>query len=135
MEGRLINALTEQGSLIAQLLEQCTPLGPKERALALEASAELEKVHTAAALKGDTAAPPFPDAETECHYVCFVRSQKSGHLYLLDGDRRGPVDLGIILPPDEDMLSPSATAAVRKWFEREAGDKINFNLLALVKDS
>lgn len=134
MNGVLIYVSTEPGSAIAQLLEQCVPLGPHERTRALEASAELERVHTAAALKGDTAPSPTPDAHTDCGYVCLVRSQKSGHLYLLDGGRKGPVDLGIVFSEDDDMLSPSVAAALHKWFEREDGESINFSLLALVKN-
>ena len=34
--------------------------------------------------------------EVDFHYVCFVKSSKTGHLYELGGDRKGPVDHGIL---------------------------------------
>lgn len=116
---------------MAGLLEKAIPLEPEERALVLENSAELEKIHTTAAMKGDTAPPEFADSIVGHHYCCFVPSNKNGKLYLLDGDRRGPVDLGVRLKEGEDMLSEPALAAVRTYLRRE--DSINFNLLALVK--
>ncbi|GJE84626.1 ubiquitin carboxyl-terminal hydrolase [Phanerochaete sordida] len=119
-------------TVIAGLLEKAVPLKPEERALVLEGSPELEKIHTAAAMKGDTAPPAYEAAETLCHYTCFVTSSKTGNLYLLDGDRKGPIDLGVKLPEGEDMLSAPALEAVRAYLQRE--DNLNFNLLALVKE-
>ena len=124
---------TEPGSLITKLVNDATPLGVEQRALVLEDSAELEKVYTAAALKGDTAPPEHADDETLCHYICFVQSQKTGHLFLLDGDRKGPIDLGVSLKEGEDMLSEPVLDIVRKFLERENRENLNFNLLALVK--
>lgn len=115
------------------LLDAAIPLAPAERAKVLEGSPELERVHTAAALKGDTAPPEHADDDVLCHYVCFVQAQKSGHLYLLDGDRKGPVDLGVALQDGEDMLSAAALDAVRTFIRREQGANLNFNLLALVE--
>ena len=99
----------------------------------LEGSTELEKIHTAAALKGDTAPPEQPDDEVDGHYICFVRSGKDGHIYLLDGDRKGPLDLGIMLKEGEDMLSEPALEAMRSQIRLEEGSNMNFNLLALVE--
>ncbi|KAI0346890.1 cysteine proteinase [Trametopsis cervina] len=79
-----------EGTLLARLLQQCIPCRPEDRALVLEDSAELEKVYTAAALQGDTAPPDNAEDEVDFHYICFARSNKSGKLYELDGDKWGP---------------------------------------------
>jgi ubiquitin carboxyl-terminal hydrolase L3 len=118
---------------MAGLLEKSVPLATEERALVLEGSAELEKIYTTAALKGDTAPPEHEDDETLCHYICFVQSHKTGHLFLLDGDRKGPIDLGVSLKEDEDMLSGAALEPIRTFLQRENRENLNFGLLALVK--
>ncbi|KIP12846.1 hypothetical protein PHLGIDRAFT_17540 [Phlebiopsis gigantea 11061_1 CR5-6] len=123
----------QKGSILDGLLERGILLAPEERALVLEGSPELEKIHTAAALKGDTAPPEHEDDEVDGHYICFVRSQKDGHVYLLDGDRKGPLDLGIALKEGEDMLSEGALEAVRSQIRLEDGANVNFNLMALVE--
>lgn len=117
---------------MAGLLEKGVPLGPDDRALVLENSPELEQIHTAAALKGDTRPPAHEEDEVPNHFICFVPSTKTGNLYLLDGDRKGPVDLGVQLPQDGDMLSGPALDAVRTFLHREE-NVLNFSLLALVK--
>lgn len=99
----------------------------------LEGSPELEKIHTAAALKGDTAPPDHEDDFVDGHYICFVRSKKDGHVYLLDGDRKGPLDVGITLKEGEDMLSEAALEAVRSLIRLEEGTNVNFSLMALVE--
>ena len=101
--------------------------------MVLEGSPELEKIHTAAALKGDTAPPEHADDEVEGHYICFVQSLKDGNVYLLDGDRKGPLDLGIALKEGEDILSEPVLEVVRSLIQLEDGANVNFNLLALVE--
>ena len=125
----------EKDSVIDGLLEKGIPLVPDERAKVLEGSPELEKIHTAAALKGDTAPPEHADDEVDGHYICFVQSSKDGHVYLLDGGRRGPLDLGFTLKEGEDMLSEPVLEEVRSLIKLEDGANVNFNLLALVKNS
>ena len=117
---------------MAGLLDKGEPLGPDERALVLENSPELERIHTTAALKGDTAPPEHAEDEVPNHFICFVPSSRTGSLYLLDGDRKGPVDLGVKLPEGGDMLSGPAHDAVRTFLHRE-DNVLNFSLLALVK--
>lgn len=118
---------------MAGLLEKGIPLAPEERALVLEGSPELETIHTTAALKGDTAPPEHAGDEVDGHYICFVQSSKDGHVYLLDGGRKGPLDVGITLKEGEDMLSEPALEAVRSLINLEDGKNLNFNLLALVE--
>lgn len=67
--------------------------------------------------------------EVDYHYVCFVRSHKSGHLYELDGDRKGPRDTGLLLESD-DVLVPEGLNLIRNYMNREERNE-NFGLLAL----
>ncbi|KAF2872852.1 ubiquitin carboxyl-terminal hydrolase [Massariosphaeria phaeospora] len=118
-------------SLLESLLEKCTPLKSDERALVLEDSQELEQVYASVASKGDTEAPTDPQAEVDYHYICFVKSQKSGHLFQMDGDRKRPVDLAQ-LADEDDVLSEKCLEVIRRWIEGEKNENIGFNLMALV---
>lgn len=62
-----------------------------------------------------------------------MKSSKNGHLYELDGDKKGPIDLGPILSegnPD-DILSRPTLDAVREYLQRDG--HTNYSLLALAK--
>jgi ubiquitin carboxyl-terminal hydrolase L3 len=107
-------------------------LPPSHRAQVLEQSGELEKAHTTVALKGDSAVPESADAIVDFHYICYLQSSKDGRVYELDGDRNGPVDTGVVLEDDEDVLSSKVLALVRKYVDDARGDP-NFSLMALVK--
>ena len=76
--------------------------------------------------------PENADDEVGFHYVCFVKTSKPGHLYELDGDRKGPVDHGI-LKAGEDVLSGRALSIIENFISREKGQSVNFSLLALVR--
>ena len=119
---------------MARILKEAVPCAPHERSVVLENNPDLEKVHTAIALQGQTAVPEHPDDEVDHHYTCFVQSAKSGHLYELDGDNKGPIDLGPLLGESEDMLSPKALDAVRR--SHLNGEEYgSFSLLALCETS
>ncbi|KAF2711857.1 ubiquitin C-terminal hydrolase L3, partial [Pleomassaria siparia CBS 279.74] len=120
------------GSIIDGLLKTVTPLKPEERALALERNKELESVYASVASKGDTEAPGA-ESQVNHHYIGFVKSHKDSHLYHLDGDRKGPVDLGP-LGADEDVLGEKAFAVVREMIASTKGEDIGFSLMALVSE-
>ncbi|KAF9458975.1 ubiquitin carboxyl-terminal hydrolase [Collybia nuda] len=122
----------EPGSALARLLATCVPLAPHERALALEASEELEIAHATAGVQGDTAAPASAEDVVDYHYVAFIKS-KSGHIYEMDGCKKGPVNRGAVLSADEDILSESALKFVREYIHREKDGNVNFSLMALVR--
>ena len=105
------------------------PLNPLDRAQALENDKQLESEYKKVALQGDSEVPENPEDEVDFHYVCFVKSRKNSHLYLLDGDRKGPVDWGQ-LDQTDDILSSSALTAIREFMQRSARD-VGFSLLAL----
>lgn len=121
-------------STLAEILRKAEPLTPKSRALSLEDSEDLERAHAAAAQKGDSAVPKNPEDEVDYHYICFVRSSKNGHLYQLDGDRKGPVDLGITLAEGEDLKEEKVLNVLRGFIFGEDGANQNFSLMALVPD-
>jgi ubiquitin carboxyl-terminal hydrolase L3 len=74
--------------------------------------------------------PTNPENEVDFHYVCFVKSHKDGHLYEMDGDRKGPVDRGL-LGSDEDVLDEHSLSVIREFIQREDGGDMNFSLLVL----
>ena len=93
-----------------------------------------ESAYRTAALRGETGVPENAEDEVDFHYVCFVKSSKTGHLYELDGDRKGPVDHGI-LEAGEDFLSGRALSIIESFISREKGQNVNFCLLALVREA
>ena len=76
------------------------------------------------------------EEKVDLHYVCFVKSEKSGHLFEMDGRRIGPLDRGD-LAPDEDVLSPEALQkGVKAFLKREeqaGGGDLRFSLIALAE--
>ena len=118
-------------SPLSKLLDASVTLEPEARALLLEDSKELEEAHRSAAIQGDSAVPENAEDEVDYHYVCFVKSNKDDHLYELDGDKKGPIDMGA-MPEGEDMLGPKALAAVKTYIKGEEGGNEGFSLLALV---
>lgn len=84
------------------------------------------------ALQGSSRAPDNPEDEVDYHYVCLVRSHRSGRLYELDGDRTGPIDRGYRLGPEDDVLAPGGLSIVREYIKQDQGNP-NFGLLALVR--
>ena len=120
---------------MATLIEACSSLPPDQRCSVLENSAELEDAY--AAVARPSRVPDSAEDEVDFHYVCLVRSRGNGRLYELDGDRRGPVDRGLVVVPgpgEEDLLAPGAGAVdlVRAYMEHEGGNA-NFSLMALVR--
>jgi ubiquitin carboxyl-terminal hydrolase L3 len=107
-------------------------LPPDERFSVLEASAELEDAYAKVALQGTSRVLDNAEDEVDFHYVCFVKSHKSGRLYELGGDRRGPVDRGLVLGPKEDVLSPRGSIVIQGYRENERGN-MNFSLMAIVR--
>lgn len=92
-----------ESSPLAVLLKEALPLDVAERAAYLQTSKSLAKAHTSSASTGQTAAPSAED-KCELHFVSFVRDPTSHHLFELDGRRHGPVDRGVKIPKQEDLL-------------------------------
>ncbi|KAK3324076.1 hypothetical protein B0T19DRAFT_443514 [Cercophora scortea] len=95
------------GSALGKVLEETTPLGREDRARYLNESQTLFDASEAAARLGDTVAPSADRAERlGQHFVAFVKG-RDGHLWELEGSRKGPIDRGL-LGEDEDLLSEKA---------------------------
>ena len=123
----------QPGSGLEKLIKDAIPLKPVERADLLYESDALETAHQTAAAGGDTA-PPTAEDQVDLHYVCFVKSAETNHLWEMDGRRKGPLDRGQ-LSPDEDVLSEKALdLGVRSFLRREieaGGGDLRFSLIAL----
>ncbi|KAF3354356.1 hypothetical protein VdG1_07821 [Verticillium dahliae VDG1] len=124
---------SKPGSVLDTLFSITAPMNPAQAAMVLETSKELEAAYDSVAKQGSTVAPPAED-EVNHHYICFVKSPDTGHLFELDGDRKGPVDRGVI---DEDQrvdLGPKSLELVREYIKMGEGD-VNFSLMALVENT
>lgn len=124
--------LKEPGSNFSKLLNEAIPLKPDERADLLYESQALESAHQTAASGGDTSAPEA-DASVDLHYVCFVKSE-NGHLWELDGRRKGPLDRGVLDPKDDVLSEKALELGVRSFLKREAeagGGDLRFSLIVL----
>ncbi|KAK5135310.1 hypothetical protein LTR08_005414 [Meristemomyces frigidus] len=125
----------QDGSDLDIFFQKATPLAPRERATLLEETEALKTAHHDAAGLGDTAAPEA-EASVDLHYVCFVKSEGDGHLWEMDGRRKGPLDRGV-LGEGEDVLSPAALEkGVRAFLRREeeaGGGELRFSLIVLAE--
>jgi ubiquitin carboxyl-terminal hydrolase L3 len=119
------------GSFFATLVDECSSLSPQQRTSYLENSVELERVYKEVAVQGISRVAENAEDEVDYHFVCLVKSHKNGHLYELDGDRKGPIDRGLVLASEEDMLASGGLSVIREYIEREKGN-CAFGLMALV---
>jgi len=123
------------GSGLDDFINQATPLKPEARAQLLHDSDILDAAHDAAAHKGDTEAPPRGECPPQA-FIAFVKGS-DGHLYELEGRRKGPVDRGL-LPEDADVLSEQALKAGPLQFierENEWGGNAMFSCTVLADKS
>ncbi|KAI9742819.1 MAG: hypothetical protein M1818_003548 [Claussenomyces sp. TS43310] len=122
------------GSALEAIRDAATPLGMAERASMLHDDEAFEVAHASVASNGDTL-PPDADGADRLgqHFVAFVKGP-NGHLWELEGSRRGPIDRGA-LPEDEDVLSPRAVElGIGRYIrlQRESGDgDLRFSCTAL----
>ncbi|KAM0324417.1 hypothetical protein ACHAQA_008199 [Verticillium albo-atrum] len=119
------------GSVLDILFSITAPMDPPQAALVLESSKDLEAAYNGVARQGSTAAPAADD-EVEFHYICFVKSPDTGHLFELDGGRKGPVDRGVIDEEERVDLGPKSLDLVREYIEKGEED-VNYSLMALVE--
>lgn len=124
---------------LSRLLTLCVDLRPDARALALESSSELESIHHTVAVQGDSRLPESADAEVDTHYICFVKSNKDGFVYELDGDQKGPVKCKsvydgnyITMREGQDLVGNKDVLGLVRRYISEAGGDLGFSLLALV---
>lgn len=95
------------GSDFEKIRRDAVPLRMAERAQFLYDNEAFEAAHASVAAMGDTRAPMLGASEhAGQHFVSFVKAD-DGHLWELEGSRKGPIDRGV-LAEDEDVLSPKA---------------------------
>jgi ubiquitin carboxyl-terminal hydrolase L3 len=116
--------LIQPGSDLDELVKGAEPLKVDERAQFLHDSDMLEKAHAAAAESGDSIVPKLGE-DPDHAFIAFVKG-KDGHLWELEGQRKGPIDLGP-LAEDEDALSQRALElGPLAYLNRELGaDKVD----------
>jgi ubiquitin carboxyl-terminal hydrolase L3 len=132
LNGRAVHLL-EPGSVLDSLRRAAVPLPMDERPALLENSDDLYRANEAAASKGDTATPNLELAERlGQHFVAFVKGD-DGHLWELEGSRKGPLDRGP-LSEEEDAFSPRAIRlGIGRLIAQEqaAGGDLRFSCIAL----
>jgi ubiquitin carboxyl-terminal hydrolase L3 len=122
-------------SWLARIKDKAVDLGMDERTKLLYDSQELEVAHQSVAEIGDSRMPSL-DGEGHAgqHFVAFVKD--GGKLWELEGNRRGPLDRGI-LGEDEDLLCPKAIElGIRQVIELDRasrGGDLRFSCIALAK--
>lgn len=113
-------------SPIGKFLATASKKTPEEAGAMLADATELHHASDASAAQGQTAAPQA-DADTDCHFVCFI--EKGGDVYELDGNKAFPINHG---PTQGDLLNAAAKVVKTKFMETDP-DNIHFNMMALVK--
>ena len=105
----------------------------KERAQFLYDNEEFEEAHQSVAELGDTVAPDAEGGNDSGHFVAFIKSD-DGRLWELEGDRKGPIDRGM-LEEDDDVLSEKALSlGIGRIIELEkasGGGDLRFSCIAL----
>lgn len=120
------------GSTLDKIRTEALPKKMIERAKVLEDSDAFEKAHADAVVLGDT--PPEDGQHRGQHFVAFVKG-KDGHLWELEGDRKGPLDRGL-LEENEDVLSEKALEmgiGRLMRIEGEKGGDLRFSAIALAE--
>ncbi|CCH41317.1 Ubiquitin carboxyl-terminal hydrolase [Wickerhamomyces ciferrii] len=96
-----------------------------------ELIANLENDYKDAATSGSTEAPNAED-EVDLHFIAFIK--KNGHVYELDGGRKGPLDLGESNDPSSDDVlgEPKVVERFQRYNDlSDEKNKLNFSLIAL----
>jgi ubiquitin carboxyl-terminal hydrolase L3 len=123
----------EEGTDLSKLIQDAITLAPLERADLLYNSKALEHAHANAASQGQSSAPDAEDA-IDLHYVCFVKSPTTNHLWELDGRRKGPINLGVLGAEDDVLSEKALELGVRRFIKREeeaGGGELRFSLVTL----
>jgi ubiquitin carboxyl-terminal hydrolase L3 len=126
------NTTLESDSVLASLIDISKSADSDELAQALEDSKELEAAYAGVARKGDTEAPANAEDEVDYHYIAFVKSSQSNHLYQLNGVHHQPMALGV-LAPEEDVLSDKCFNVIRGMMASD-DNNLGFSLMALVEE-
>lgn len=108
-----------------QFFERTVPLSPEERGKQLESSSDIVATHDMHAHEGQTATPGIAD-EVDFHFIAFV--ERGNRLYQLDGNKKGPIDLG---PSSPDTFLVDAASVCQKFVSQSPNAL--FTAVALTK--
>jgi ubiquitin carboxyl-terminal hydrolase L3 len=98
----------------------------------IEDSEEIQQAYANAAQQGCTE-PPDATEEVECHYVCFTKASEHA-LWLMDGDRDGPMKSDRTLGDNEDILEGAGLEVIRDFIkESSLSNPCNVGIMALVR--
>jgi len=132
MNGPAANMI-RPGSDLDKLLKDAIPLKMADRANVLYNSEALEIAHQAAAVKGDTIPPDCAATDKLGHFVAFVKA-RDGHLWELEGSRKGPLDRGQLGEHDDALSEKALELGLRrliKMEQEEGGGDLRFSCIAL----
>ena len=110
------------GSFFAKFFSETAAAAPGERALALEASPELDAEHAALAHEGQSAVVD----DTHQHFIALVRGT-DGTLWELDGRKAAPIPHG---PTAPHTFLADAVRVVKEFMARDP-DEVRFALVSL----
>ena len=113
-------------STLQRFYSKTLALTPEERGSELENSRDISQTHETCAQEGQTAAPEV-GADIDFHFIAFVR--KSGRLYELNGNKKGPVNHGTT---GEESFVRDAAAVCRDIMSQNP-ECLNFTAVALAK--
>jgi hypothetical protein len=98
----------------------------------IESSQQIEAEYAKAAGQGSTATGA-PTDEVECHYICFTKATPSS-LWLLDGDRDGPLSCNQDCGLGVDVLEGPSREIIQRFIEDcNHGISGNLGMMALVR--
>ncbi|PPQ84377.1 hypothetical protein CVT26_007379 [Gymnopilus dilepis] len=121
------------GSDLDVILRETIPLKMAERADVLYNSEAFERAHEDAAKLGDSIPPSVEVGEhLGQHFVAFVKA-RDGHLWELEGSRKGPLDRGALGGEDDAMSEAALRAGLGRLIEEEGkkGGDLRFSCIAL----
>lgn len=121
------------GSDLAKLLKDAIALKRTERASLLADSEAVHAAHETAAALGDSKAPVLgASVKMGQHFVTFVKA-KDGHLWELEGTRKGPLDRGLLGEKDDALSERALELGLGRLInmERAAGGDLRFSCIAL----
>jgi len=116
----------KEGSVLKDFYEKTAELSPLEKGQYLENNEAFIAAHEANALRGQTSAPNLEE-EVDHHFVALV--EREGRIYLLNGDKVGPLDEGPSSP--ETFLSDAAKVCLK--FMAKNPECLKFTAVALAK--
>ena len=122
------------GSHLAEFREKALPLKMDDRAKLLYDDVAMYEASEAVAPYGDTA-PITDDGPAGNHFIALVKGN-DGHLWELEGSRKGPLDRGPLAEEEDAMSDAALNAGIRRLVEiqrQDGGDdsSLNFSCIAL----